>query len=236
MASTDLSSNQPSALSSESTRQEQPAPKKQNTRLTTFWKALILTSFAINLILLFVIFLLGGFVLMWRVPLVGTVGGLQGFARDNVAELRSVVDGLEGSTIQTNIPLDDVTIPIKLDVPVNQETTVELTESASVIVEGADIDLGLAGRLRANVNLLLPVGTKLKIRLNMTIPIDQPLPLKGQGVTVPVTIPLKDTELGPQFRRLGELVDRLAGPAAPLLGLDIPPAPPAPVAPTAEPK
>lgn len=236
MASTDLSSNQPSTLSSESTRQEQPAPKKQNTRLTTFWKALILTSFAINLILLFVILLLGGFVLMWRVPLVGTVGGLQGFARDNVAELRSVVDGLEGSTIKTNIPLDDVTIPIKLDVPVNQETTVELTESAAVVVEGADIDLGLAGRLRANVNLLLPVGTKLKIRLNMTIPIDQPLPLKDQGVTVPVTIPLKDTELGPQFRRLGELVDRLAGPAAPLLGLDIPPAPPAPVAPTAEPK
>lgn len=236
MASTDLSSNQPSTLSSESTRQEQPAPKKQNTRLTTFWKALILTSFAINLVLLFVVFLLGGFILMWRVPLVGTVGGLQGFARDNVAELRSVVDGLEASTIKTEIPLDDVTIPIKLDVPVNQETTVELTESASVVVEGADIDLGLAGRLRANVNLLLPVGTKLKIRLNMTIPIDQPLPLKDQGVKVPVVIPLSETELGPQFRRLGELVDRLAGPAAPLLGLDIPPAPPAPVAPTAEPK
>ena len=45
---------------------------------------------------------------------------------------------------------------------------------------------------------------------------------------VPVEIPLANTELGPQFKRLGDLVDRLAGPAAPLLGLDIPEAPPAP--------
>lgn len=232
MASTNMSS-QSAALSTDQTKKD---PPKRNTRLTTFWKALILTSFVFNVVLLFVIFLLAGFILMWRGPLLGTVGGLTGFARDNVAELRNVVDGLEGSSIRTQIPLDDVTIPIKLDVPVNQETVVELTESASVVVEGADIDLGLAGRLRANVNLLLPVGTKLKIRLNMTIPIDQPLPLKGQGVTVPVEIPLAQTELGPQFRRLGDLVDRLAGPAAPLIGLDIPKAPPAPIAPTAVPK
>jgi hypothetical protein len=233
MASTEMS---PTTLSTDRSTQEQKAPSKRNTRLTTFWKALILTSFIMNAVLLFIIFLVVGFVIWWREPLFGTVGGLTGFARDNVAELRNVVDGLEASTIRTEIPLDDVTIPIKLDVPVNQETVVELTETANVIVEGADIDLGLAGRLRANVNLQLPVGTKLKIRLNMTIPIDQPLPLKDQGVTVPVVIPLAQTELGPQFRRLGELVDRLAGPAAPLIGLDIPEAPPAPVAPTAVPR
>jgi hypothetical protein len=189
-----------------------------------------------NAILIFVVLLLAGFVITWRNELAQTGEGGLAFARNNVAELRNVVDGLEAATIRTTIPLDDVTIPVRLEVPVNQETVVELTEPAGVIVEGADIDLGLAGRLRANVNLNLPVGTKLKIRLNMTIPIDQPLPLKGQNVTVPVAIPLKDTELGPQFRRLGELVDRLAGPVAPLLGLDIPLAPPAPPAPTAQPK
>jgi hypothetical protein len=233
MATTDIGS---ASISNDRTLKESKNPSKRNTRLTSFWKALILTSFIMNAILLLVILLLVGFVIWWRDPLFSTVGGLTGFARNNVAELRNVVDGLEASTIRTEIPLDDVTIPIKLDVPVNQETVVELTEAASVIVEGADIDLGLAGRLRANVNLQLPVGTKLKIRLNMTIPIDQPLPLKDQGVTVPVEIPLAETELGPQFRRLGDLVDRLAGPAAPLLGLDIPEAPPAPVAPTATPR
>lgn len=233
MASTEANNQ---SLSISSDRPTNSPPPKRSTRLTTFWKALIITSFAINLILIFVVLLMVGFVIQFQNQIGGTVFNVQGFARDNVAELRSVVDGLEGATIQTNIPLDTVTIPIKLDVPVDQETTVELTEAAQVTVENADIDLGLAGRLRATVNLSLPVGTKLKIRLNMTIPINQPLPLKDQGVVVPVVIPLKETELGPQFRRLGELVDRLAGPAAPLLGLDIPPAPPAPVAPTATPK
>ncbi len=233
MASTNISSKS-TALSSD--QGKEAAPKKSNTRFTNWWKAMIITSFVVNVVLLFVVFFLGMFIINFRNPLLGTVGGLTGFARDNVAELRNVVDGLEASTIRTEIPLDDVTIPIKLDVPVNQETVVELTESANVVVEGADIDLGLAGRLRANVNLQLPVGTKLKIHLNMVIPINQPLPLKGQGVKVPVEIPLAKTELGPQFRRLGDLVDRLAGPAAPLIGLDIPEAPPAPVVPTAVPK
>jgi hypothetical protein len=235
MASTEAN-NQPLSVSSERPSAANNPPPKRNTRLTSFWKALILTSFLINLVLIFVVLLLVGFIIQWQSQIGGTIGGVQGFARNNVAELRSVVAGLEGASIKTNIPLDSVTIPIKLDVPVNQETTVELTEAAQVVVEGADIDLGLSGRLRANVNLLLPVGTKLKIRLNLNIPIDQPLPLKGQGVEVPVVIPLKETELGPQFRRLGELVDRLAGPAAPLLGLDIPSAPPAPPVPTAVPK
>lgn len=235
MASTDISSTPPLART-ERTRSEQPGGQKRSgTRLTSFWKALIITSFLVNAVLLIIVLVLAGLVFQMRELIFSTNGGLMGFTRDNVAELRSVVDGLEAATIKTNIPLDDVTIPVRLDVPVNQETVVELTEPAGVIVEGADIDLGLAGRLRANVNLQLPVGTKLKIRLNMNIPIDQPLPLKGQGVSVPVAIPLKETELGPEFRRLGDLVDRIAGPFAPLLGLDIPAAPPAPAAPTPAP-
>jgi hypothetical protein len=230
MARAEISNEKP-ATNERSDAKQPNAPKRSNTKLTSFWKALIITSFVINAILLIIVMVMGGLLFQYRELLLTTNGGALGFARDNVAELRNVVDGLEASTIRTNIPLDDVTIPIRLDVPVNQETVVELTEPAAVIVEGADIDLGLAGRLRASVNLQLPVGTKLKIRLNMNIPIDQPLPLKDQGVTVPVVIPLKDTELGPQFRRLGDLVDRLAGPVGPILGLDIPEAPPAPTVP-----
>jgi hypothetical protein len=236
MASTDISSSQSMPVKEQVQTEKPSNPKRSGSRLTSFWKALIITSFLINAILIIILLVLGGLVFQLRDQLLSTDHGLMGFARNNVAELRSVVDGLEGSTIRTTIPLDDVTIPLALDVPVNQVTEVELTEAASVTVENADIDLGLAGRLRATVNLQLPVGTKLKIRLNMNIPINQSLPLKDKGVTVPVEIPLAGTELGPQFRRLGELVDRLAGPAAPLLGLDIPPAPPAPPAPTATPK
>lgn len=235
MASTELS-GQPTLSAGRSKADQPNGPKRGGTRLTSLWKAMIIISFSINAILLIVVGIMAGLLFQMRDVLLSTDNGLMGFTRNNVAELRSVVDGLEAATIKTQIPLDDVTIPVRLNVPVDQETTVELTESAAVVVEGADIDLGLAGRLRANVNLLLPEGTKLKIHLNMNIPIDQPLPLKDQGVSVPVAIPLKDTELGPQFRRLGDLVDRIAGPFAPLLGLDIPAAPPAPRAPEPAPK
>jgi hypothetical protein len=234
-----MASTQASAGSSSVRRErvvvEPQRPKPPRSGLTSFWKALIITSFAVNIILIALVLTLVGFVVQWRNQVVGTTVGVQGFARNNVAELRSVVQGLQDATIRQEIPLDTVTIPVQLNVPVDQETVVTTIDPVPLQVENADIDLGLAGRLRANVNLTLPAGTPLKIRLNMTIPIEQPLPLEGKNVTVPVNIPLKDTELGPQFRRLGELVDRLAGPAAPLLGLDIPPAPPAPPAPTAVP-
>lgn len=213
------------------------APKPwRGGRLTSFWKALIITSFAVNAVLLLVLCLAAGFVIQWRNQILNTTAGVQGFARNNVAELRDVVDGLEAATIKQEISLDSVVIPLKLDVPVDQTTTVVTTEDVPLQVQNAVINLGAAGQLVANVNLSLPAGTPLNIHLKMNIPIDQPLSLEGKNVSVPVSIPLKDTELGPEFRRLGDLVDRLAGPAAPILNLDIPEAPAAPEVPTAMPK
>jgi hypothetical protein len=68
----------------------------------------------------------------------------QGFAADNVAELRSIVAGLQGATIRTTIPLDQP-LPLKgagVIVPVDQQTTVTLVEPVPLQLSGADIDLG----------------------------------------------------------------------------------------------
>lgn len=205
-------------------------PPRQGTRLTPFWKALIITSFIVNIVLLTVVLLLVGFVVQWRQQLTTTTVLGQGFAADNVAELRDIVAGLQGATIRTTIPLDQ---PLPLQgagviVPVDQQTTVTLVEPVPLQLSGADIDLGNGNRLRANnISLTLPQGTPLRIALKMDIPLDSvTIPVR---LNVPVEIPLKDTELGPQFMRLGWLVDRLVGPLAPVLGLDpIPEAPPAP--------
>lgn len=198
-------------------------------RFSNFWKALVITSFVMNLVLLLVLLLVVGFVVQWRDQLIGTTVAGQGFARNNVAELRSVVQGLQGATIKTTIPLNE---PLSLEgkgvvVPVDQATTVTLLEPVPITLSGARIDLGNGNFLNANsINLTLPQGTPLVIALKMDIPLDKvTIPVV---LDVPVEIPLAQTELGPQFERLGQLVDRLAGPAAPLLGLDIPPAPPAP--------
>ncbi len=198
--------------------------------LPSLWKAMILTSFLLNIVLIFVVILLAGFVFNFRNQLLSTTTGLQGFARTNVMELSDVVQQLQNATIRTTIPLDQP-LPLKgagVVVPVNQRTTVTLTEPVPLVLEGADIDLGAGNRLRAqNISLTLPQGTPLNIDLKMDIPLDDvTIPVK---LDVPVNIPLKDTELGPQFQRLGAIVERLTTPVGPFLGLPTPvPASPTP--------
>lgn len=195
---------------------QQPRPQRF-VRLPAFWKAMIITSFVINMIFVFVIVLLAAFVLRWRPQIGSTTVGIQGFARSNVAELRDVVQQLQDAHIRTTIPLDQP-LPVHLDVPIDQTTLVTTTEAIPLSVP-AFIDMGPFGQLRPNVNLSLPAGTQLQIRLKLNVPLETTIPVR---LSVPVDIAMSDTELAPQFRRLGGVVDRLAYPAAPLLGMDIP--------------
>ena len=188
--------------------------------LPVLWKARILTSFFLNLVLIAVLFGALFFVWQWRPELGGTLLNARGFAHDNVAELRDVVDQLEAAHIKTDIMLDQL-LPLKdkgVVVPVDQQTQVTLTSDVPLNLAGADIDLGAGNRLRAqNISLVLPAGTPLNIALKMDIPLDNvtiPIQLK-----VPVDIALKETELGPQFQRLGNVVDRLVYPVRDVVDL-----------------
>src|SRR5689334_2963526 len=189
-------------------------------QLPTLWKAMILTSFVVNLILVAVLIGVGYFYWQWKTEIATTTVGVQGFAHDNVAELRDVVQQLQAAHIKTTIPLNQP-LPLKglgVIVPLHQEPTVTLVDAVPLNLEGADIDLGAGNRLRAqNISLVLPAGTPLKIKLDMQIPLDDvTIPIK---LNVPVDIAMKDTELAPQFRRLGNVVDRLVYPAKDLLGM-----------------
>lgn len=195
-----------------------PRQRVRYARLSPLYKALIWTSFLINAVLLIVIGVLAGIILQNRAQLQSIAGNGSIFAANNVAELQDVVADLQGATIRTVIPLDQ---PLSLAgkgifVPVAQQTTVTLVEPVPLTLSGADIDLGNGNRLRANsINLTLPQGTPLLIDLRMDIPLDSvTIPVK---LDVPVNIPLAETELGPQFRRLGAIVNRLVDPVSPLL-------------------
>ena len=180
---------------------------------------MIITSFAINLILFAVLIGAGYFFWQNSLYIAGTTVGVKGFAHDNVAELRDVVQQLQAAHIKTTIPLNQQ-LPLKgkgVVVPVSQEPTVTLVEAVPLNLAGADIDLGAGNRLRAqNISLVLPAGTPLKIKLDLQIPLDDvTIPI---NLDVPVDIAMADTELAPQFRRLGNVVDRLVYPAAICLG------------------
>jgi hypothetical protein len=188
-------------------------PRSFAVKLPTLWKAMILTSFAFNLILLIVIIFLVGFLLQNR----GRVGVTTTNVASNVQELQDVVVQLQQSHIVTNIPLNQQ-LPIHLVVPIDTTTTVTTAAPVPINVP-ADIDMGPFGQLHPNVSLSLPVDTPLTIRLKLDVPLDTEIPVK---LNVPVDIPLKDTALGPQFQRLGAVLNRLLSSLGPAIGVPIP--------------
>ena len=52
-----------------------------------------------------------------------------------------------------------------------------------------------------------PEGLDLPVYLEMDIPLETAIPI---SITVPVAIEMKDTELYPEFQKLGDLVQPLA--------------------------
>jgi hypothetical protein len=182
-------------------------------QLPTLWKAMILTSFIVNLILLVIIVYLVGFVLQNRGRLGVTTQNIAG----NVRELQDVVVQLQRAHIITNIPLNQQ-LPINLIVPIDTTTTVTTVDPVPINVP-ADIDMGPFGQLHPNVSLALPAGTALTIKLKLDVPLNTEIPVK---LDVPVDIALANTELGPQFERLGAVLNRLLSSVGPTIGVPIP--------------
>jgi len=188
-------------------------PRSLDVQLPTLWKAMILTSFLINLILIAVIIYLLGFVLQNRRSIGTTTQNIAG----NVQELQDVVVQLQEAHIVRTIKLDQQ-LPINLNVPI--DTTTIVTTTAPVPIHApADIDLGPFGQLHPNVNMDLPSGTVLSIALKLNVPLSTQIPVK---LDVPVDIPMKETALAPQFKRLGAVLNRLLSSLGPAIGVPIP--------------
>lgn len=193
---------------------QEPSPRLVN--LPPFWKAMIITSFVINMVLVTVLLFVVGLLFISRPWIPGTAVGAKGFARANIVELRDVVQKLQSAHIRTTIPVK-LDVPVNLVVPIDQTTLVTTTADIPISVP-ASIDMGAFGQLYPNVNLSLPAGTPLMIRLKLDVPLNTTIPLDKP---LPIDIALSETELAPQFKRLGDVVDRLVGPVAPLLDIDM---------------
>ncbi len=204
---------------------ESPRPRRY-ARIPPLYKALIWTSFLINAVLLIAIGVLAGVLLQNRNQVRALAANGSVFAANNVAELQDVVADLQRSTIVYTVPLD-TRLPIELNVPINRDTittprnVVTLTEPVPLTAPAAIVFPGGGGNLNATVNIQLPAGMELPVDLNMDVKLVTSIPVQ---LDVPVNIPLAETELGPQFQRLGAIVDRLVDPVAPLLPMpEVPP-------------
>jgi len=196
-----------------------PRPRPRYARLSPLYKALIWTSFLINAVLLVALGVLAGALIQNRNQVAALAGNGSAFAANNVAELQDVVSDLQTATIIYTIPLD-TRLPVELDVAINPSTimtarnVVTLTEPVELNAPAAILFPGGGGNLNANVIITLPAGLELPVNLDMNVKLVTSIPVQ---LDVPVKIPLAETELGPQFRRLGAIVDRLVNPLAPLL-------------------
>lgn len=209
-------------MSSETTTR----PPKRYARIAPLYKAMIWTSFIMNAVLLVVLGIVVGILVMYQQQVAQLSASLPVFAANNLAELQDVVDKLEGATIVYTVPLS-TRLPIELDVPINGDTilternVVTLTEPVALQAPAQIAFPGGGGNLNASVSIVLPAGLELPVDLNMNVKLVTSIPVE---LDVPVKIPLAETELGPQFTRLGAIVDRLVAPVAPLLPMpDTPP-------------
>jgi hypothetical protein len=159
----------------------------------------IIFSFIMNFVLLLVLLIAAPLIL----PIVDSiaepiVGGLSD----------SFVDMSEAKIVQTITVTDK--IPINFILPLDQETDVVIVRNVPLQNVPAQFVLpGGGGQINGTVNLALPEGLALPVRLSLNVPVDQEIDIV---LPVEVEIPLQDTELGGPFntlRALFEPLDRL---------------------------
>lgn len=156
------------------------------------WRMLLAISVITNIVLLIIV----------AVLLLTIFDIKNNIASPLIQGLHSSFVGLKDATIDWTIPVRDQ-IPVRLNIPLQTETIVELTEPVPINVT-AFIDI-LARP--AQVSLNLPRGLKLPVKLDLNVAVDQPLDV---ALDVRAVIPLKDTQLRDPVDNLQLLFEPLA--------------------------
>lgn len=146
------------------------------------WRFMVIFSFVVNFILVLVLLVAG--ILIFDIK--------NNIAEPLVGGLYSSFVGLDDATIDWTIPVRD-NIPVRLNIPLQTDTTVVLTDNVPLRVN-ALIDLpGLnAANVPATVNLTLPRGLELPVALDLNVPVDERLDV---ALDVRAVIPLGQTQL-----------------------------------------
>jgi hypothetical protein len=184
----------------------QPDPGKRRLQRTNLWNAFktfaILFSFTVNLVLIIVLLILGGWILF---------PAKTELAEPMLADLQGAVTALGEATIYRTIPIDQQ-VPVSFTLPLNQTTAVVLSEDVELIRPATFHLPGGGGAINGTVTLNLPKGLELPVHLNLDVPVDNSIPVQ---FPVEVAIPLKETELNQVVVKLdkvlGPLVEYLNG-------------------------
>jgi len=152
-----------------------------------YWDVAAAISLIVNALLLALLLITAGQVKQLKQTIsTGLLGGLY----------RNFVD-MDRSSITTTINVN-AQVPLNFTLPVQQNTTVVLTQSvtipnAYVVINTQTLNISAPARVT------LPSGTNLPIALNLGIPVQVSIPI---SLRVPVNIPLANTGLHGPFTGL----------------------------------
>lgn len=173
--------------------------KRSEALWLAFEKFAIFFSFMVAFIL--VVVLLVAALAVWQ-----ALPGLQALRHDVACPLIADVNGLltelDNAVITRTIHISQ-TIPVHFALDLDKKLDVELTQGVRLNRPTTFTLPGGGGQINGSVSLVLPKGQNLPVHMQMTVPVDQNLPV---AMDVPVTIPLKETGLGPVTGKLKGLL------------------------------
>lgn len=169
----------------------------KKSRRARFWQAFanlaIIFSFATNLILVIVLLIFAGWLLFpIKTDLVEPL----------LDDLQGAIDALEEATIHRRIDIDQQ-VPVNFVLPLNQQTTVVLSQDVELVRPATFLLPGGGGSINGTVVLNLPQGLELPVYLNLDVPVDNSIPVQ---FPVDVSIPLKETELNDVVDKLNDVL------------------------------
>jgi len=174
----------------------QQTPGERRLQRENIWPAFktfaILFSFTVNMVLVIVLLIVGGWILF---------PAKTELAEPMLDDLQDAITALEEATITRTIPIDQQ-MPLSFTLPLNQVTAVVLSEDVA-LDRPATFHLSDGGVIYGRVALDLPKDLALPVRLDLQVPVDQSIPVL---LDVQVAIPLKETDLNQVSGKLDDLL------------------------------
>lgn len=188
---------QPEASKKEN-RASKPAKKDRYHFAPPFWTIASALSLTVNLVL--IVILLAVWINVQKLS--QSVGGAMNMGNFLLGGLYSNFEKMDRAHITASIPVE-AEIPVKFDLHLNQQTNVVLSQNVTINNALVTVKTGGLNIVNAVTTIVLPQGTTLPVFLNLTVPVDQAVPV---SLLVNVDIPLEQTQLHEPFTGLQDVI------------------------------
>jgi hypothetical protein len=167
-----------------------------------FEKFAIFFSFMVTFTLVMILLVVGYALWQNRAMLTALRDGL---VCDTVGGVNTLMVDFESAVITRTISIHK-DIPVRFDVPLDKNLTVQLTDDVSINRPTSFVLPAGGGQINGRVYLELPQGQDLPVHMQTTVEVSQTLPVQ---MDVNVAIPLNETELGDVIAQLKDLLEPL---------------------------